>query len=497
MQLSLSTLVDRLDDLFHERASRAFRAASGLQPDAAPIAELPELVRLEAYQVTTELLASPRVDEGKRARLVLLRRHLARAFVEAQAAEATRAREAFFSGHSFFAAARTWTPNEALRELPRLVSREAREALAIDLSNQLAAHSSVATRQFDKTLEAIAALQLTPAGFVEELQGRPVAERLEAARLVLSQTHDAHGDLLRYGLQKLDSQLTPRGASAHDAQRVNLAPWLFEMFRREDLPHALSRTLGDLGLSPNADGRLTVDSELRPGRDLSARCFELRVPDQIRLLLTPDMGFEAYAGWLNAWGTALHRANVGRTLPFVERRLGDRAVVDAVGFLFESFLLDEGWLKRYLRLTNGQAKEAARAFASRQLAVLRQSAGLALYSHEVLVHGSLSGLADAYVPRLSNALGVEVRRGHAGFDLDAFGEHQLKLDAFALAHTLRAHLQERFNEDYWRNPATGRWLLDMASRGQRDDAHTVAQNVGGAPASLSDAAQHRVTVMGA
>ncbi|MDP1827179.1 MAG: hypothetical protein Q8L48_28155 [Archangium sp.] len=497
VQLSLSTLVEQLDDLFSERATRAFRAASGLQRDVEPVAEHPDVARPDAYQMTSELLASPRVDEAKRARLVLLRRHLARAYVEAQTVEAGAKLQAFLQSHTFFAAAKTWTPREAMRELPRLANREGRVTLAAELSAQLTAHESLVARWLDGTMEAIAALKLTPTTFVEELTGRPVKPRLEAAKLTLDQTQDASLDLLGYALKKLDPMLSPRTASAHDAERTALAPWLFENFRREDLTHALSRTLGDLGLSPNADGRITIDSEARPGRDVSARCFELRVPDQIRLLLTPELGFDAYAGWLSAWGTALHRANVGRALPFVERRLGDRAVVDAVGLLFESFLLDEGWLKRYLRLTAHQAKEAARAFASRQLLQLRRAAGLALYSHEATGRGAWASLPDEYVPRLSSALGVEVLRGHTLFDLDVFGDRLVQLDAFSLEHVMRSHLQERFNEDFWRNPATGRWLTELASRGQHDDAPVVAKSLGVESMSLTDAARHRVQVMGA
>ena len=497
MQLSLSTLVEQLDDLFSERATRAFRAASGLQRDLAPVPELPELARLDAYQTTTELLVSPRVDEAKRARLVLLRRHLARAFVEAQTLEASSKLEAFLKGQTFFAAARTWTPREALRELPRLASREARVTLAAELSTLLTANDPLVARVLDETMEAIAALKLTPTTFVEEVTGQPVKGRLEAARATLDQTQDASLDLLGYALKRLDPMLSPRSAAGHDAERTALAPWLYESFRREDLPHALSRTLGDLGLSANADGRLTIDSELRPGRDLSARCFELRVPDQIRLLLTPEMGFDAYAGWLSAWGIALHRAHVGRALPFVERRLGDRAVIGAVGLLFESFLLDEGWLKRYLRLTASQAKEAARVFASRQLLQLRRAAALAIYSQEATSRGSWAPLHDEYVPRLTEALGVEVPRGHALLEVNAFGDRLVELDAFALEQVMRAHLQERFNEDFWRNPATGRWLTELASRGLHDDATTVAKSLGVEALSLTDAARHRVSVMGA
>jgi hypothetical protein len=497
VELSINALVEHLDDLFFERGTRAWRIASGVQRDMPAVPELPELVRLDAWQVVSELLASPRVDEAKRARLVLLHRHLARAFVEAQALPTSTKVDAFLREHTFFAAARTYTPHEALRELPKLAARESRVSLAGELSNQLVAEESLAARRYDVTLEAIAKLQLTPMSFVEQLHGRALAPRLEAAQQVLDETRDAHGDLLGYALKKLEPLLIPRNAAQHDADRAALAPWLFESFRREDLTHALSRCLTDLGLSPNADGRLTVDTEARPGRDPQPRVVELRVPDQIRLLLTPDLGFETYAGWLSQWGIALHRANVGRTLPFVERRLGDRSVIAAVGLVFESFLLDEGWLKRYLRLTASQAKEAARAFAFRQLHHLRRSAALALYANEATGRGTTAGLTDAYVPRLSSALGVEVPRGATLFELDVYGDHALHLDAFALEHLMRKHLLERFNEDFWRNPATGRWLVDLASRGQRDDAVVVGKSLEAGELSLAEAARHRVAIMGA
>lgn len=461
------------------------------------VAELPEVTRLDAWQAVNEVLDSPRVDEAKRARLVLLRRYLARAYVEAFRRDATAQRDNFFDTHTFFAAAKTWTPSEARRELPKLAARESRVALSNELGQQLLAHTSHAQRHLDLGLEAIGALKLTPESYVELIQSRPLPARLETARAMLSATEPAHFDLLTYALKKLDLQLAPRNASAHDAERAALAPWLFESFRREDLQHAVSRTLTDLNLSPNADGRLTIDTDSKAGRDPTPRVFELRVPDQIRMMLTPDLGFETYAGWLSSWGIALHRANVGRTLPFVERRLGDHALVDAVGLLFESFLLDEGWLKRYLRLTASQAREAARCFAFRQLSSMRRAAALSGFSFEAAQRGASAGLDDEYLSRLSSAMGVEAQRGVGPFDADVHCDAALRLDAFALEHTFRSELRERFNEDFWRNPATGRWLLDFASTGQRDDAHTVAKNFGVEKLDPLGAANERVTVMGA
>lgn len=497
MELSLNALVERLDEQFFQRATRAWRIASGTQRDVPPVDELPELLRQDAWQAVNELLGSPRIDEAKRARLTLLRRHLARAFVEGHRAGATAQRERFLDTHTFFAAAKTWTPNEARRELPKLAARESRVALASELSLQLLANTSPGARHLDLGLEALHALQLDAATYVEVLHGRPLAPRLEAAQTMLAQTEAAYVDLLGYALKKSDGQLTPRSAQAHDAARAALAPWLFESFRREDLQHAVSRTLTDLNLSPNADGRLTVDTDARSGRESSQRVFELRVPDQVRLLLTPDMGLETYAGWLSSWGLALHRANVGRTLPFVERRLGDAALLGAVGVLFESFLLDEGWLKRYLRLTASQAREAARSFAFRQLQTMRRAAALSAFSFEAAQRGARAGLDDDFVSRMSPALGVEAQRGTGLYEADVNNDAALTLDAFALEHVFRAELRERFNEDFWRNPATGRWLVDLASHGQRDDVTVIAKSHGVEKLEPLAAAKDRVAVMGA
>lgn len=497
MDLSLNTLVEQLDELASERETRAWRVASGVEPRLPPVPELPELTRLDAWQYVGEVLESPRLDEAKRGRLVLLRRHLARAFVEARGAEAREARDAFLRDHSFFAGGRTWTPLEAARELPRLASREARDAVEGELSRQHAAGAGHAQRWLDAAQEATGALRLTPASLVEVLHGRPAGPRLEQAGALLAATGDAAADLLAYALKRVEPQLSSRVAKRHDARRAGAAPWLSELLRREDLEHAVTRTLGDLGLNPAADGRITVDTEARPGRSPEAACFELRVPDQVRLLLTPDAGHEAFAGWLGAWGVALHRAHVGRALPYVERRLGDRAVVRAVGLLFEGFLVEEGWLKRYLRLTSAQAREVARLVAFRQLQAQRELAAHARFSAEALAQGRSTTLRDAYVEALSAAWGVEVPDGEAPFVVDAFGGGLLELDAWALATAMRASLLERFNEDYYRNPATGRWLVELAGRGQRDDATAVAKALGAAALDPIEAARRCVQVMGA
>lgn len=490
MELSLNALVELLDDSFFEKASYDFRAAAGLPTDSPAPVEPEELTRKDVFQHIAELVASPRTDEGKRSRLVLLQRFVARARVESFARPARLALDEAL-GASFSSTGRSYQLDEAVRELPRLASREARVALERDLGTHIASSQGAWARWIDQVSLAAEDLGQPMPELVELFHGRPAAGRLDGAKKLLADTHDAAFDLAGFALRRVDSQLSVKTASAHDLDRACLAPWLFESFRREDLEHAVTRCLGDLGLNPSADGRITVDAEARPKRRAGASVFELRVPDQVRLVLTVDGGFDAYSSWLNGWGVALHRAHVARTLPFVERRLGDFAVVHSMGLLFESFLLEEGWLKRYLRLGSAAAREAARMFAFRQLMQLRRKAALALALPSLWQGGPGARFGDEAVELLHRASLVEVPRTSPLLEVDddvvVFGGHLLALDAAALGSVLHTHLRERFNEDYFRNPAAGRWLVDFASRGQRDDAIVVASSVLGLDQPSGDA----------
>src|SRR5262249_3016111 len=153
--------------------------------------------------------------------------------------EQTEAIDAFLGTSTFFSTAKTWTPNEARRELPNLAQREGRVTLQPAWSSQLENNESLAARRHDRTLEAIAALALTPSPFVQERQGRRTAARATLAEQVLRDTADAHLGLVGYTLKKVDPLLNPRNASEHAAERAAHAPWLLESLRREDLQHAL------------------------------------------------------------------------------------------------------------------------------------------------------------------------------------------------------------------------------------------------------------------
>lgn len=492
--MMLSQLVERLDDVFFERASLAFREAAGLHSDSGPRPSLPdEVLRTDALKLTEETLASPRVDEAKKARLVLLRRFLLHTFVEERGAAQTHTVARFERQHTFSTLGRVWTLREALAHVATARQRHERLALTAAIAEGYGSQAAHLVERLRLMGEGLEVLGMTRAALVEAIHGRPLEPRLAAARSLLKETADAHRDLLAFAFQKSAIEVERPTALEGDVEYACSAPWLHGLFRKEDVLHAVTRCIFDVGLTPNAEGRLTVDTD---SHSQAALCFELRVPGQIRLLLRAQDGLRSYGQWLRAWGTALHRAHVGPNLPFVERRLGDTAVIEAVGVLFASFLQDEGWLKRYLRLTNHQAREAARHTAAFQLLAIRRAAAMSVFSTH-FGEGTWASLSESYAQHVKDSTGGQPIAELAFKEIDVFGENLLRLDAYALSHALRTSLRERFNEDFWRNPATGKWLAQFAQNGQRDDALHVAMAYGKSSLDVAEATQECIRTLSA
>jgi hypothetical protein len=190
---------------------------------------------------------------------------------------------------------------------------------------------------------------------------------------------------------------------------------------------------------------------------------------------------------LAAFGEAELWAHAPEQAGTLDRRFPEPAAVAAIRSLFAQFSLEEGWLKRYLRLPSSTAREAARLGAFNALAGLRQAAALLPYALEVFERGPVRPLAEEYEDRMARALGVSVPRG--GFLLWVEGVDPVALRGAAQAVGLGELLREKFNEDYFRNPATGGWFGDFARKAGVDSEHPPVGH-------LARASQRLVRLMG-
>jgi hypothetical protein len=321
---------------------------------------------------------------------------------------------------------------------------------------------------------------------------------LKECEEVLRATEDAYRDVLGYALRKLDPELRPGpsgNARRHDLLRVATAPWLAEPFRIDDLVPSITRCVEELGFHPSANGRIKLDAEDRPGKSPHGFVSDVKVPDDVRLVVRPGRGLEDYFSLLRGYGRALHLAHLSRAAPVEVRFLADPSLGEAWSLLFGHFLIDERWHRRFMRLPQPLARDSARLSAFNELVRLRQGCARLPWELELYARGPSKDRADDFEEHQSGALFVAVPKGLYLCDVEPHLLGMRYLRARALEPRLQALMQEKFDEDFWRNPGAGRWLAEWFDRGQHFDAEGLSKELTGQPPSLSNAAQRLVAVL--
>ncbi len=501
VEMSINALTKRLDSFLYELANLHYRYGAGLTADL-PVAKLyaafPELTRPETFLQVRAAADDPRTDERERNRCRLLLEFLAGQVEDAIAGAATEEVAALEASAVVPVKPDPLPFREALARLPREAHRDARDALERSTGELLWENQGPYSRRREAAARTAGALGYPSYQALRDAVGGCSSDALAAeGAKVLAATEDAYRDMLAYVLKKVDPGLKPGTARRHDLQHAATAPWMAGHFRREDALPAIVRCLTDMGLPPNAEGRILLDTEDRPGKTGRAFVADLKVPDDVRLVVRPGGGLDDFYALLHEYGHAQQLAHVARTAPVEERRLGDLSVTEGYGYLFDHLLLDEDWHRRYLKLPQPTAREVARLSAFNNLVLLRRYAVKLGYELALYERGPERPMAEEYEERLSRALFVGVHRGYYLFDVDAQLSATRYLRAWALEARLHAFLCGRYNEDFWRNPATGTYLKGLFARGQRDDAETLAKQLGGDRLSLADAGDRLVRVMAA
>ncbi len=506
MDRPLLSVRSRLDDFLAELATLQYRYGAGLAPDL-PVAHLyasfPELSSPETFAAANEALARAKgkddPDPVALRRITLVRELIATQVEESLALPAADAVVALEARSHIPADDTTLSLAQALSQLPREPSRSRRALLERGAGNFLWENRGPYGDRRDAALQAAETLGFPsyPA-LRQDVTGIDAGKLAGAAEETLKHTEDAYRDVLAYVLRKLEPTLRPLPggeARRHDVQHALRAPWMDAHFRREDTVPAVMRWLSDWGLHPEAGGRIRLDDEARPGKASRPFVAAVRVPDDIRLVLQPRSGMDALGDLLHELGHAWHLAHVDADAPMELRRLGDASVTEAYAATFERLLLSPPWLKRYLGLPSSTTKDVVRLAAFQALAVLRRHCAKLSYELSLTTKGASADRADEYADGQRRALFAQPHPGFFLHDVDSQLYVTRYLRAWALETRLTAHLLERFNEDFWRNPAAFTWLKGLFARGGAADAEGLATEVSGTPLALPEAGARLVAIL--
>ncbi len=358
--------------------------------------------------------------------------------------------------------------------------REVRAALDRARRAVLAEPAALRKERLARERELLAAVDSDVVVARSRLSGIDLGDLAAQCARFLTDTRDLYHAALTERLAA-DLGLAPDDAERHDGAYLFRAPSFDEFFPGEQLVPIATRQAGELGLDIAAGGRVRLDTEDRERKRARAFCAPVRVPDEVYLVIRPHGGYVDYRAFWHELGHALHFAHASRALPFEHRWLGDNSVTEAYAMLFEHQLMQPAWLKRYAGLGGERRRDFLRRQAFALLSIVRRYTAKLRYEVQLQRAPSLEAGAAAYAELLTDATGFRYADEDALLDLDDGFYSARYLRAWQLEAALRRALVERFDEDWFRNPRAGPYLLDRFARGQRDDAAALAADVVRAP----------------
>ncbi len=321
-------------------------------------------------------------------------------------------------------------------------------------------------------------------GTIEAASGISLRALAAECEAFLRETAPMWDDVLPTFLKR--AGIARRDARRADAFALVRATAFDDAFPGREMEHAVRRQLAEAMIWPDARGRIHFDLADREGKPSGACCVPVRVPDEIHLLARPAGGVRHWRSFLHETGHALHFANVDASLAFEDRVLGDSSVTEGYAMLFDHLLHDRDWLARYSQLPTHRLRDYLAQAAFEELHALRRSAAKLLYELE-LHAGELSwdSLPERYVDRMTAATGFQYLECDAVIDVGPRFAAARSLRAWQLQGALAERLRERFDEDWFRNPAGGAYLVgELMAEGQQLDAAELLEREGGGALSF-------------
>lgn len=312
---------------------------------------------------------------------------------------------------------------------------------------------------------------------VSFLSGIDLAGLEADGRAFLADTEAPYLELLGWHLTRV-AGVDRRSATHADGLALERAAAADEIFAGRDPAITAVSLVGAGGLDTTAGGRLRLRPLPSGSRAVGSSVHALRVPDEVVVLHGRRSGRAAHAAALRGLGAGCHRAFTAAALPLEYRRLGDDSVPSAFGLLFESLVSNPRVLERELRVGRARITEQRRLTALLDLMAARGTAARLGFESWWHREPEAQDRGARYAEEMTAATGLRHDPRAALADCVPPLRSARELRGRQLAPTLIAHLRDRFDEDWYRNPDAVPVLTELMSAGRTYAADELAVRLG-------------------
>ena len=445
-----------------ERARAAWLAGVRPEPDLARLAERePALADPEAFLIAREAFAS--APEARKPALGRLAAGMAEWFAFVQSAAAESQALASLSSATVRLEAESLLLCDAEVEVASCTDPARRRAMARAIVDSRGGCEPPQGEVMHRRLEAVSSLELLTPTAWGALWSVDLVALASAAEALLRDSEGPYLEALDFRLRRERLSTSAGGASRAELDLTLELTSLREQVSPGPADFAVSGCAAEMGLEARDGRRVAIDVEPRLGRFRGSVASPFAIPGEVAAVVTPLGTPGDLDRRLATLGAAWHWAGIDAELPISERVALDPALVIASGGVLASPLATSAWHRRWLRLPSRVADEVARAFALRQLGTLRSAAARFRVSAELRARGPSPSVRDAYRERLGRALGGDW--GTVGWlDIDPL-DPAAELRGLSIGMALGRELEDRFNDDWWRNPHAGEFLQHRWSLG--------------------------------
>lgn len=360
-----------------------------------------------------------------------------------------------------------------LRQVARVVAREEDPARRRELQAvaEELLEDSVSLRYDILERERDAVRDLGYGGYLEALERfgrqsyRPLLARAER---VADATESVYREHLRVHLAR--HGVEPGEASRGDELALRRRPFPPgpETAPTVDVARdLLQRDLAALDLTLSGVGDVRMDVEQRPLKRPESFCAAPGVPGRIVGVVAGYGGWSDAHDFLGVAGTALSLGHLHPGLPFEDRYLGDPAMGYCWDTLFRELLGRPAWLDR-AGLSDERREAFARFAAWVDLLDFRRDVARLDFELDLWEEREPESVVQGFAGRMAEATGF--RPPPQSFLEVVGGGLQVarRLRGRLLADRLGSELEERFGEDWFRNPSAGPFLAELLAGGWRE-----------------------------